>query len=183
VQISTFQSTAGVELNTQDFDWGTLRDAQRRALALANTAMVVSLDVGDPDNIHPPDKETVVSRLTLAARALAYGEVLEYSGPLFRQAVPWGAEMCVSFDHANGLRSHGSSLAGFEVAGEDKRFFTATARISGHRIFAGSTKVLSPYTSAMPGPTRRKQTSSMVKGSRLQPSHRKNDRWWATFRI
>jgi sialate O-acetylesterase len=106
--------------------------------------MVVSLDVGDPDNIHPPDKETVGSRLALAARALAYGEVLEYSGPLFRQAVPWGVEMCVSFDHANGLRSHGSSLAGFEVAGEDTRFFPAAARISGDRIFAGSTKVPSP---------------------------------------
>jgi sialate O-acetylesterase len=144
VQISTFQSTPGVDLNTMDFDWGTLRDAQRRALALANTAMVVSLDVGDPDNIHPPDKETVGSRLALAARALAYGEILEYSGPLFRQAVPRGAEMCVSFDHANGLRSNGSSLAGFEVAGEDERFFPAVARISGDRVFAGSANVPSP---------------------------------------
>ena len=144
VQISTFDSTPGVDLKTKDFDWGTLRDAQRRALALANTAMVVSLDVGDPQNIHPPDKETVGSRLALAARAIAYGDAVEYSGPLFRQAVPQGAEMCVSFDHASGLRSHGDSLVGFEVAGEDRQFFPAVARVSGDRVVASSVKVASP---------------------------------------
>ncbi len=144
VQISTFDSTPGVDLKTKDFDWGTLRDAQRRALSLVNTAMVVSLDVGDPVNIHPPDKETVGSRLALAARAIVYGENLEYSGPLFRQAVPQGTEMCVSFDHANGLQFHGSSLLGFEVAGADRRFFPAEARISGDRVFASSAKVRDP---------------------------------------
>jgi sialate O-acetylesterase len=144
VQISTFDSTPGVDLKTKDFDWGTLRDAQRRALALANTAMVVSLDVGDPQNIHPPDKETVGSRLALAARTIAYGDSAEYSGPLFRQAVPQGAEMCVSFDHASGLGSHGDSLTGFEVAGEDRQFFPAVARVSGDRVFASSVKVASP---------------------------------------
>jgi sialate O-acetylesterase len=144
VQISTFDSTPGVDLKTKDFDWGTLRDAQRRALSLVNTAMVVSLDVGDPVNIHPPDKETVGSRLALAARAIVYGENLEYSGPLFRQAVPQGTEMCVSFDHANGLQFHGRSLLGFEVAGADRRFFPAEARISGDRVFASSAKVPDP---------------------------------------
>jgi sialate O-acetylesterase len=144
VQISTFDSTPGVDLETKDFDWGTLRDAQRRALVLANTAMVVSLDVGDPQNIHPPDKETVGSRLALAARAIAYGESLEYSGPIFRQAVPQGGAMCVNFDHANGLRAHGDSLAGFEVAGVDRQFLPAVGRISENRIFATSSKVPNP---------------------------------------
>lgn len=144
VQISTFDTTPGVDLKSKDFDWGTLRDAQRRALSLANTAMVVSLDVGDAQNIHPPDKETVGSRLALAARAIAYGETLEYSGPLFHQAVPQGAEICVSFDHANGLNARGGSLDGFEVAGEDRQFFPASARIDGDRVFVKSGKAPTP---------------------------------------
>jgi sialate O-acetylesterase len=145
VQISTFDTTPGVNLKSKDFDWGTLRDAQRRALSVADTAMVVTLDVGDAHNIHPPDKEAVGQRLALAARAIAYGESLEYSGPLFRQAVPQGTEMCVSFDHANGLSVHGGGLSGFEVAGEDRQFFPASARISGDRVFAKSDKVTNPF--------------------------------------
>lgn len=144
VQISTFDSTPGVDLKSKDFDWGTLRDAQRRALSVANTGMAVSLDIGDPHNIHPPNKETVGTRLALAARAVGYGENLEYSGPLFRQAVRQGTEMGVSFDHAKGLHAQGGSLDGFEVAGGDRQFFAASARISGDSVFAGSAKVPSP---------------------------------------
>jgi sialate O-acetylesterase len=144
VQVSTFDTTPGVDLKSKDFDWGTLRDAQRRTLNLANTAMVVSLDVGDVHNIHPPDKETVGNRLALAARAIAYGGNLEYSGPLFRQAVPQNAEMCVSFDHANGLNARGGSLDGFELAAADRQFFPASARISGDRVFVKSDHVPAP---------------------------------------
>jgi sialate O-acetylesterase len=52
--------------------------------------------------------------------------------------------MCVSFDHANGLSVHGGGLSGFEVAGEDRQFFPASARISGDRVFAKSDKVTNP---------------------------------------
>jgi sialate O-acetylesterase len=144
VQISTFDTTPGVDLKSKDFDWGMLRDAQRRTLGLANTAMVVSLDVGDVHNIHPPDKETVGHRLALATRAIAYGESLERSGPLFRQAVPQNGEMCVSFDHANGLNGRVGSVDGFEVAGENRQFFPASARISGDSVFVKSDKVPAP---------------------------------------
>ena len=70
VQISSF--------NMPGEDWGTIRDAQRRTLAVANTAMAVTLDVGQGDNIHPPDKQTVGARLALAARAMVYGEAVAY---------------------------------------------------------------------------------------------------------
>lgn len=144
VQISTFDTTPGVDLPTKEFDWGTLRDAQRRALSLANTAMVVSLDFGDAHNIHPPDKETVGNRLALAARAIAYGETVEYSGPLFRQAVPNDGKICVFFDHERGLHARGGSVDGFELAGEDRHFFSASARIDGERVFVKSDKVSAP---------------------------------------
>jgi hypothetical protein len=68
--------------------WPELREAQRRALGLASTAMAVTIDIGEADNIHPANKQEVGRRLALAARAVAYGEKIEYSGPLFRQALP-----------------------------------------------------------------------------------------------
>ncbi len=136
VQISSFKSTPAES-------WGIIRDAQRRTLDLTNTAMAVTLDVGDPDNVHPPDKQTVGHRLALAARAVAYGEPVEYSGPLFRQATSEGDSLRVWFDHAAGLTARGT-LQGFEVAGPDRRFETATARIDGKTVVVTAPGVPSP---------------------------------------
>jgi sialate O-acetylesterase len=125
VQISSFRSSP-ME------DWGMLRDAQRRTLAVTNTAMAVTLDVGDPDNVHPADKQTVGHRLALAARAIVYGEDTHWSGPLFRQVTPEGAGLRVWFSGADGkLEARGGALKGFEMAGADHRFVPATARIAG----------------------------------------------------
>ena len=138
VQISSFKSTPRE-------DWGTLRDQQRRTLALGNTAMAVTLDVGDPDNVHPADKQTVAARLALAGRALAYGEQVEYSGPLFKQAVPEKDGMRVSFEHTAGkLVSKDSSLAGFEVASDDHHFVPATAKIENDTVVVTSTSMPHP---------------------------------------
>jgi len=109
--------------------WPELREAQRQALSLRNTAMVVTIDIGTPENIHPPDKKTVGLRLSLAARALAYGELIEYSGPLPRQVTPEDGALRVWFDHSSGLTARGGVLKGFELAGPDKKFVSAEARI------------------------------------------------------
>jgi sialate O-acetylesterase len=128
VQISSF--------NSPQEKWGLVRDQQRRTLAVANTAMAVTLDVGEADNVHPPDKQTVGARLAAAALATVYGQPVEYSGPLFRQAVTEGSAMRVYFDHAAGLRAHGDTLLGFELAGKDHTFYPAKAEIAD----AGSAK-------------------------------------------
>ena len=127
VQISSFQAdSAGA--------WGTLRDQQRRTLDLSNTAMAVSLDVGDAENIHPSDKQSVAARLALAARALAYGEAVEYSGPLFRQATTEGAGMRVWFSHTAGkLVSKPATLGGFEVANSTRAWLDRVAPSQPHR--------------------------------------------------
>ena len=97
--------------------------------------MAVTIDIGDPDNVHPADKQTVGARLALAARALAYGESVEYSGPLFRQATPESDGVRVWFDHAaRGLVAKGGALQGFEIAGDDCHFVPATARIDGKTV-------------------------------------------------
>ena len=138
VQISSFNSN-GTEV------WPIIREAQRRSLSVANTAMAVTIDVGDPDNVHPADKQTVAARLALAARALAYGEAVEYSGPLFRQATPDGDAERVWFDHAaHGLVARGAALQGFEIAGEDGQFVPATARIDGNTVVVTSAAVAAP---------------------------------------
>ena len=120
VQISSYRSTGG---------WPVVRDQQRRTLALRNTAMAVTLDVGLADNVHPPDKQTVGDRLALAARAMVYGEPIEYSSPDFLQATTEANAMRVWFTHADGLTARGQAVGGFEVAGDDHAFVPATATI------------------------------------------------------
>jgi sialate O-acetylesterase len=138
VQISSFKSSP-TEM------WPIIREAQRRSLSVTNTAMAVTMDIGDPDNVHPADKQTVGARLALAARALAYGENVEYSGPIFRQATPENDAMRVWFDHdANGLAAKGGDLQGFELAGDDAHFVSATARIDGKTVLVSSADVAQP---------------------------------------
>jgi len=136
VQISSF-------MNPHEY-WGLIRDAQRRTLDVADTAMVVSLDVGVRENVHPPDKQTVANRLSLAARALVYGEPVEYQGPLFRQATTEGVSMRVWFDHAQGLVNKTSAIDGFEVAGEDHHFQKASARIDQGTIVVNASSIPNP---------------------------------------
>lgn len=136
VQISAFKSP-------HEF-WPIVREAQRRTLSLVNTGMAVTTDVGNPTNVHPADKQTVGARLALAAEAISYGEHVEYSGPLFRQATTDGNSMRVWFDHAEGLTARGGDIQGFEVAGNDHHFVSAAAHIDGATIVASSPEVLHP---------------------------------------
>jgi sialate O-acetylesterase len=140
VQISSFHSTAS--------GWPLVRDAQRRALSLRHTGMAVTLDVGTPDNVHPPDKQTVANRLALAARAGVYGEAVEYSSPEFLQATTEANAMRVWFTHADGLTSHDQEIGGFELAGDDHAFVPANAKIEkigeSHTVLVSSPKVPFP---------------------------------------
>jgi len=125
--------------------WPTVRDAQRRTLELANTGMAVTIDIGEATNIHPLNKQEVGHRLALAARAIAYGERVEYSGPLFRLATPEGPAMRVWFEHTNGgLQAKGGPLTGFEVAGQDGKFEAAEARIDGDSVVVSAATVPEP---------------------------------------
>jgi sialate O-acetylesterase len=125
--------------------WPTIRDAQRRTLSLINTGMAVTIDIGDPANVHPSDKQTVGQRLALAARSIAYGEKIEFTGPLFRQAGAEGRDMRVWFDHAEGLATKsGAAPEGFEVAGSDHVYRSATAKIDNGTVLLSSPEVTEP---------------------------------------
>ena len=100
---------------------------------------------GPPSDIHPRDKKTVGTRLALAARALAYGERIAYSGPLVRQVVPEGPALRVFFDHAEGLTTRaGAPVEGFEVAGADGRYVPGEGRIEGSTVVVSSSAVAAP---------------------------------------
>lgn len=120
-----------------------IRQAQLVALKnTENTAMVVTTDVGDADDIHPADKEPVGERLALAARVLAYGERAEYSGPIFEKVVLEGASARVQFSHvAKGLVAPGGTLQGFEVCGADGVYYPASASINGDGVVVSSPAV------------------------------------------
>jgi sialate O-acetylesterase len=126
-------------------NWAYVRNQQLKTLGLRNTGMAVIIDIGDPNDIHPKDKLDVGHRLALWARASVYGETgLEYSGPLFRQAVPEGNSIRVWFDHAKGLTAKGGEVNSVEVAGPDGKFYTAKAAIEGDTLVASSPDVPNP---------------------------------------
>jgi sialate O-acetylesterase len=137
VQISNFKSTPKE-------DWANLRQQQVDTLGLRNTAMAVTIDIGNPDDVHPTDKIDVGHRLALAARHLTYGEAVDYWGPMFRQATPEGAAIRAWFDHGKGLTAKGGDLTGFEVAGADGNFSPAAAKVDGDTIVASSPDVANP---------------------------------------
>lgn len=126
--------------------WPDVRNAQRQALALKNTGMAVTIDIGDAVDIHPKNKQDVGLRLALAARAIAYGEKVEWSGPLYRQVTQEEHALRVWFDHAGGLAAKGAELTGFEVAGADGKYSAAEAKIEGSAVVVSSPAVQTPVS-------------------------------------
>jgi sialate O-acetylesterase len=123
-----------------------LRDAQLATwLHTPKTAMAVTIDIGDAKDIHPPHKQAVGARLALAARALAYGEKLEYAGPVFDALKVKGAKATLTFSHlGGGLVAKGGPLKGFTVAGADGAFHPARAEIRGKTVVVSSDAVAQP---------------------------------------
>jgi sialate O-acetylesterase len=123
-----------------------LREAQLLTLKKSSqTAMAVTIDVGDANNIHPARKAPVGHRLALAARALAYGEKIEYSGPLFSAMKIKDAKVLLSFTHAqSGLMAKDGELKDFTIAGANKHFVPAKTKIEGSTIAVWSDEVAQP---------------------------------------
>ncbi|MCK5851879.1 hypothetical protein KAH27_02510, partial [bacterium] len=135
------------------FDYGKnnnsafLREAQFKTLALTtNTGMAVIMDIGEKHNIHPLRKKEVGHRLALWALAKDYGYTnLVYSGPLYKNYKIEGDKIIVSFDYAKGLKTRDKkSLSCFEIAGNDKKFYPAEAKIINDEIVVSSDKVNDP---------------------------------------
>ena len=110
-----------------------------------NTAMAVTVDCGDAHDIHPAHKQPVGARLALAARAMAYGERVEYAGPVYDSMTIKRGKAVVRFTHVGGgLVAKGGALRGFAVAGSDKVFHPAEAVIRGDTVVVASKAVPQP---------------------------------------
>ena len=109
------------------------------------TAMAVITDIGNETDIHPTQKEPVGGRLALAARAIAYGEKIPYSGQVYRSMKVKGSRAVLSFTHVgSGLMAKDGDLKGFTVAGADGNFVGATAIIEGDKVVVSSPAVAKP---------------------------------------
>lgn len=126
-------------------DLAATRFAQQLALAEPNTAMAVTIDVGEWNDVHPLNKKSVGERLALGARRVAYGEDIVYSGPMFRSLDVEDGTVVLTFDHVGeGLAARGGALRGFALAGADGRFRRADASISGEAVLVRSNDVAEP---------------------------------------
>ncbi len=130
----------------QESAWAELREAQLlTAKTVPNTAVAVITDVGEEDNIHPKHKEPVGARLALAARAIAYGEKIVYSGPIYDSMKVDGNKVILTFKHVGGgLVCKGEKLTGFTIAGEDRKFVNAQAQIQGDKVVVSSPEIDKP---------------------------------------
>ena len=128
-----------------DDPWAELREAQLMTLDLPKTGMAVIIDIGEAEDIHPRNKQDVGKRLGLAAQKVAYGERLVFSGPIFRSMKKKGSEIRLRFDHVgSGLVAKGDKLEGFAIAGADRKFVWADARIEKDTVVVSSPEVSDP---------------------------------------
>ena len=128
-----------------DSEWAELREAQTMALKTPATGMAVIIDVGEAKSIHPLNKQDVGKRLALNALARVYGEPVEYAGPMYDHLTVEDGSIRLHFTHAEGLKTPGAAkLVGFAIAGEDKNFVWADARIDGETVVVSSSQVAKP---------------------------------------
>jgi sialate O-acetylesterase len=143
VQLAPFMK---IQENPGDSAWAELREAQRLSThRLPNVGMAVITDVGEQDDIHPQRKAPVGERLALAARAIAYGEDITYSGPELQSLRIDGDKAIVKFDNVGkGLVAKDGPLTGFTIAGADGKFHKAEAEINKDEVIVSAKAVPHP---------------------------------------
>tara|TARA_B100000787_G_scaffold102280_1_gene75641 strand:- start:11550 stop:13481 length:1932 start_codon:yes stop_codon:yes gene_type:complete len=137
VQIAPFYNYNGLS--------SSLRDAQRKSLSISKTGMVVTLDIGEINDIHPSNKHDVGNRLAGLALAKDYGKLVVPSGPLYKSYQISRNKLLLEFDFiGSGLMSNGSILSEFEIAGANKKYVPAEARIVDNKVQVFSSSILNP---------------------------------------
>ena len=137
VQIAPFENYNGLS--------SSLRNVQRKTLKVEKTGMVVTLDIGEIDDIHPSNKHDVGYRLAGLALSNDYGKPMVASGPLYENFEVSGNKLIVTFDFVgSGLTSYDKELAAFEIAGADKKYVKAKAYIENNKVYIYSSKIQNP---------------------------------------
>ena len=145
--------------------WGRIRESMRRSLSVANTGMVVTLDLGEENLLHPKNKQAFAHRLALWASAEVYGEDIVWSGPLFKGARAGEKGVVLRFEHNHGLKAITEPLLGFQYRSGDGAWKTAPARIHNARVVVYPPSGATVNAYAMPGETILSTISSMLPDS------------------
>ena len=146
-----------------------VRDAQRRVLEVPNTGMIVLSDIGDTLDIHPKNKQDAALRFASLALNRYYNKIkVEDSGPLYRSMITDKDKAIITFDHSEGLHATEKKVTCFEVAGEDKVFYPADAKIKGEQVIVRSDKVKTPV--AVRFAWKNTATPNLINGSGLPAS-------------
>jgi sialate O-acetylesterase len=126
--------------------WAELREAQLFALKkVPGTGLAVTIDVGDPKDVHPHRKAEVGERLALWALGSTYHKPIVYSGPLYESMTVEGNKIRIRFRHiGSGLKTQGGALRGFAIAGADRKFYWADGVIDGDSIIVSNPNVAAP---------------------------------------
>ena len=143
VQLAPFMA---IKEQPSESAWAELREAQALSTTkLPKVGMAVITDVGDEKDIHPKKKEPVGARLALAARKIAYGQDVAYSGPTYTSMSVKDGKAVLFFDNiGSGLEARGGELKGFAIAGEDQKFVWAKAEIQDNKVVVSSPDVREP---------------------------------------
>ena len=161
--------------------WCLVREAMLKTLSLPKTGMAITLDVGEPGNIHPKNKQAVGHRLALWALGTVYGKDNATSGPLLTSHAIKGSEIVLTFSHADGgLKSAGGPLLSFVIAGEDKVWHDATARIEGDKVVLSCPEVPAPVAARYAW--KDDPIASLFNGEGLPASPFRTDAWALEFK-
>ena len=157
-------------------DWLLVREAMLKTLALPQTGMAITIDIGDEKDIHPKNKQDVGRRLAAWALGTVYGQKVATSGPLPAGHQVRGSEVVLSFMHTDGgLVAKGGELKGFVIAGDDKQWKPATARIEGDKIIVSSAEVKQPVAARYAWENW--PTCNLFNGAGLPASPFRTDEW------
>jgi sialate O-acetylesterase len=161
----------------EPFSGALLRDAQVKTLAVPHTGMAVTMDIGDTRDIHPKNKQEVGRRLALWALADTYRmNVPAFSGPLYRSMKREENAIRLSFDHTEGgLVASGATVPGFSIAGLDRVFVDAEAKIDGNTVVVSSPSVSDP--AAVRFAFTNTSESRLFNGAGLPASSFRTDDW------
>jgi len=156
--------------------FASLREAQAQALALPNTGQALAIDIGDPDTIHPTNKQEVGRRLALIAKARIYHIPCDWSGPVFAGATPEHGAMRVRFVHdEGGLLAHDRPVQSLEVAGADRKFHPAQGRIEGAALVVSAREVPAPV--AVRYAWKNSPEANLFNGAGLPAAPFRSDNW------
>ena len=127
----------------EESTWAELRESQSKvAEEVQNTGLATLIDIGEADDIHPKNKQEAGRRLALAALACTYGQNIEYAGPHYSHYQQEGDHIRLYFTHADGLTLRQGQA--FTIAGPDRAFHWAEARVDGQTIVVSSPEVKQP---------------------------------------